>query len=129
MGDPAEKAERLVACMRRRYRLEARPTADGSGQTAWMVLDRTNSGSGVYGDEIAGRSNYEKHIMFRALEALDHKHDWHEYDWHTLTGTAENRVRQMLAWRTEQEAAAREVAGIRALVHLMVHRARRECRS
>lgn len=123
----AAKVQRIVARLRREWRLERRGPDrrhTGTDDPCWMVLDRTNSGHGIYGDEAAGQSHYEKHIMFRALEALDPKHDWHEYDWHTLTGPAEDRVRQMLAWRAESEDAAREVAGINALVHLICRSAR-----
>lgn len=99
-------------------RLERQPKPDGA--VCWMVLDRTDSGNGVYGDEEAGRRHYEKCVMFRALACIDGEYDWHEHDWHTLDGPAAERVAKMVEWRAEHEEAMAEVAGYRALVHLMV---------
>jgi hypothetical protein len=103
---------------RARWRLERQDRPNG--ETCWMVLDRTNSGHGIYGDEAAGRAEYEKHIMLRALEMIDPEHDWHEYDWHTLTGPIEERVARMLAWRAECEKARAEVLAVDVLVRALV---------
>lgn len=85
-----------------------------------MVFDATNSGNGVYGDEARGRDHFEKSVMFCALEMMDPEYDWHEHDWHTLTGPAEQRVAKMLEWRAEYEQACRDVAPYRALVSLVL---------
>lgn len=96
--------------------------------TCWMVLDTTNSGSGIFGDEAAGRSHYEKCVMFQALDMIDPEYDWHMHDWHTLDGPATERVAQMLEWRREQEEARAEVEGIHALAAMMVRASKKGVR-
>lgn len=113
------KPETAIRRARAAYRLERRDGADG---TCWMVLDATNSGNGVYGDELAGFNHYQKTIMFRALEMIDSDYDWHEFDWHMLDGAAETRVAQMLAWRAEEEEARASVEPYHALIRAMMRR-------
>lgn len=113
------KPETAIRRARAAYRLERRDSADG---ICWMVLDATNSGNGVYGEEADGRNHYEKTIMFRALEMLDSEYDWHDFDWHRLSGSAETRVAQMLEWRKEQEEARAAVEPYHALVRAMMRR-------
>ncbi len=110
-----------IAKCRKRYRLVK---SERAHETYWMVLDETNSGSGRPGTEAQGKSEYEKTIMFRALELIDPDHDWHEYDWHTLEGPAEERVARMMTWRADCDKAAAECAGIQALVGLVLHQSR-----
>lgn len=106
-----------IAKCRKRYRLEPRVHSDG--QTYWMVLDEANSGSGRPGTEAEGNAEYEKVIMFRALELIDPDHEWHDYDWHTLEGPAEDRVAQMMTWRADCDKASSTRDGIVALASLM----------
>lgn len=92
-----------VANARKAYRLERR---DEGKTTLWMVIDRrTGGGNGVRGDEATGRDHFEKRVTFRALQAIDRKHDWHAYDWHLLSGPAEGRVAELLRQRAEIEEA------------------------
>ena len=63
------------------------------GQPCWMVYDLHNNGRGIYGDEAKGQDEYQKRLMFRALELIDPEHDWHEYDWHLLSGPAADQER------------------------------------
>lgn len=88
------------------------------GTTCWWVYDASNNGTGVFGGEEDGQRHYEKSVMFRALAMIDSDYDWHDLDWHTLSGPADARVMQMVEWRAEQEKAAAEVEGFRALMHL-----------
>lgn len=113
-----------VARARKSVRFERRTSSNG--EPVWYTIDRrTKSGIGVYGPEEKGRDNHEKDVMFRALKRIDSTYDWHEHDWHTLTGPAEDRVAQMLAWREEWEVAKREYSGFQALVNLVIADARR----
>ncbi len=116
------KRKKAVERARTALRLEPRWTEHGY---CWMVLDATNSGNGVYGDELRGQDHYEKSVMFFALKLIDPKYDWHEHDWHTLSGPAEQRVSKMLEWQEEYEQACRDVAPYRALVDLVIHSQRR----
>ena len=71
------------------------------GQPCWMVYDLHNNGRGIYGDEAKGQDEYQKRLMFRALELIDPEHDWHEYDWHLLSGPAadqESGIPLMAKW-------------------------------
>ena len=110
------KPKTALARTYRRLRLERQPKGDGT--VCWMVLDESDSGTGVFGDEADGRDHYEKTVMFRALELLDPEYDWHELDWHELKGTAAERVEAMLAWRGEIEKARAETEGFHALVRM-----------
>jgi len=87
-----------------------------------MTLDDTNSGSGVPGDETRGKDNYEKIVMFKALELYDPGHDWHEYDWHLLKGPAEERCAALIARRKECEQARTEIDPILAMARAMCGR-------
>lgn len=94
---------KAVKSARKAYRLDRRDDRDG---TLWMVIDRrTGGGNGIHGDEAAGRDHFEKRVTFRALYAIDRKHDWHAYDWHVLTGPAEDRVAELMRQRAEVEEA------------------------
>lgn len=112
------KPQTAVARARKLYRLEAHNNPDG--ETSWLVLDKSNSGAGVYGDEAKGRDHYERVIMFHALKLLDAEHDWHAYDWHSLSGSAENRVANMLAWRDQRDNGAAEQSSFQALINLVL---------
>lgn len=94
---------KAVKNARRAYRLER---SDKFDSPTWLVIDkRTGCGNGVKGDEAAGRDHFEKRVMFRALQSIDRKHDWHAYDWHLLSGPAEARVAELLRQRAEIEEA------------------------
>jgi len=110
------KPKTAVARAYKELRLQREDRPDG--ETCWWVFDADNDGQGVFGTEEDGQRHYEKSVMFRALARIDPEYDWHELDWHTLTGPAGERVDQMVEWRREQEEAAKEVEGYRALMHL-----------
>lgn len=104
---------KAVASARRAFRLEPK-----EGGALWMVVDkRTGGGNGVRGDEAAGRDHFEKRVMFRALQSIDRKHDWHGYDWHLLSGPAEERVAELLRQRAEIEAARASIDPFTRLIH------------
>ena len=108
---------------RRELRL-VRAEDSRDGQQCWMVY-RGNNGRGIYGDEAKGQDEYQKRLMFRALELIDAEHDWHEYDWHLLSGPAADRVAALLERRRGGEAASAEVDAWTALARAMVRQAGR----
>lgn len=113
--------ETAIRRARNGLRLKREPRDDGS--VCWMVYDRKGNGRGIRGDQAAGQDEYEKQVMFRALALIDPGHDWHEYDWHLLTGPAEERVHTLIERCSECDAAERDCAAIRALVHLVCRNA------
>lgn len=99
-------------------------TVETASRAGWCMT-RTTTARGIYGDEAKGQDEYQKRLMFRALELLNSEHDWHDYDWHLLSGPAADRVVALLERRREFEAASAEGDAWTALARAMVRQAGR----
>ena len=92
-------------------------TVETASRAGWCMT-RTTTARGIYGDEAKGQDEYQKRLMFRALELIDPEHDWHGYD--LLSGPAADRVTAMLERRRECEAASADVDAWTALARAMM---------